>query len=75
MLQCVYSGEENLCFSKRLLFVCVFPDTVREICVMAYEDLRGRLGGSFGYKLNDSGKVTDRKTIFCKLCGKSFSYT
>lgn len=55
--------------------MCVFPDTVREICVMAYEDLRGRLGGSFGYKLNDSGKVTDRKTVFCKLCGKSFSYS
>ena len=42
---------------------------------MAYEPMRGKLGESFGFKLNDCGKVTDRKTVFCKKCGKSFSYS
>lgn len=42
---------------------------------MAYEPMRGKFGESFGFKLNDCGKVTDRKTVFCKKCGKSFSYT
>lgn len=42
---------------------------------MAYESMRGKLGESFGFKLNESGKVTDRKTVVCKKCGKSFCYT
>lgn len=42
---------------------------------MTYEPLRGKLGESFVFKLNDCGKVTDRKTVFCKKCRKSFSYS
>ena len=42
---------------------------------MAYENLQGKLGESFGFKLSDCGKVLDTKTVFCKICDKSFSYS
>lgn len=34
---------------------------------MSYENLRGKLGETFGFKLNDRGEVLDRKKVFSCL--------